>query len=154
MTQTEYPGIADLAFWRSRLKEPNFVYVIQGRPDSPIKIGLAKDPVARLAQLQTGNPYTLHLLYVVPGDRWLEAELHQRARVAFPLFGGTEWFDYTEELEPLLFLIRALGEAMKADYDGSGDAPPYPGEIGESIYFKDYAPWATRKLHHDGIKIR
>lgn len=150
----EYPGDNDLEFWLSRLKEPNFVYVIQAMPRSPVKIGVAKDPLARLAQLQTGNPYPLHLLYVVPGDRWLEAELHHRANITFRTMGGTEWFDYCEEFEPLLLLIHALGEEMKAAYDGSGDPPPYPGEIGEAIYFRDYAPWATKKLRHDGINIQ
>ncbi len=149
-----YPGPNDLEFWLARLKEPNFVYVIQGRPRSPVKIGLAKNPVARLAQLQTGNPQALRLLYVVPGDKWLEAELHERAGTVSSSVGGSEWFDYTKELQPLLLLIEAMGAAMKAAYvNGSGDAPPYPGEIGESIYFKDYAPWATPKLIHDGIKI-
>lgn len=143
-----YPGPNDLEFWLARLKQPNFVYVIQGRPKSPIKIGLAKNPLARLAQLQTGNPHSLRLLYVVPGDKWLEAELHERASTASMVAGGgSEWFDYTNDLQP------AMGTAMKLAYDGSGDAPPYPGEIGESIYFKDYAPWATPKLIHDGIKI-
>jgi hypothetical protein len=153
MEDTEYPGPNDLDFWLSRLKEPNFVYVIQAIVGGPVKIGVAKNPLARLAQLQTGNPLPLRLLYVVPGDRWLEAELHKRANITSRTTGGTEWFNYCEALEPLLLLIHALGDEMKAAYDGSGDPPPYPGEIGRTIYFKDYAPWATPKTHHDGIRV-
>lgn len=144
---------ADLDLWLGRLKEPNFVYVIQGRPKTAIKIGLAHNPRARLAQLQTGNPNRLRLLYVVPGDRWLEAELQERARVDMPEAGGTEWFGYSDGIKLLLVLIARLAEEMKRTYDGSGDPPPYPGEIGHTIYFGDYAPWATPKTRHDGINI-
>lgn len=57
-----------------------FVYVIQGDPGTPIKVGIARDPVARLKGLQTGNPQQLRLLAVVPGDHEVEAGFHKRLK--------------------------------------------------------------------------
>lgn len=50
-------GEQDLAFWTKHLKgEQCFVYVIQGDPDTPIKVGRAKDVPARMATPDPVDP--------------------------------------------------------------------------------------------------
>lgn len=66
------------------------VYFIQAEHGGPIKIGYtAGAPGQRLLELQSGNPYTLVIRKVVPGDRVFEQGLHL-------LFAGDrlrgEWF--------------------------------------------------------------
>lgn len=55
-----------------------FVYFIEAIGSDSIKIGTASDPMARLADLQTGCPFELVLLATVPGGYQLEDELHER----------------------------------------------------------------------------
>lgn len=78
----------------ARGASPGFVYFIDdGR--GAIKIGWAKDPSVRLAQLQTGSPVRLRLLGIVPGVKSLERDVHRR-------FGGLrlhgEWFKQSPSL--------------------------------------------------------
>lgn len=64
-----------LKFWRERGEGP-FVYFIYCRDANAVKIGTAKDPLARFAELQVANPYRLYLREVVVGGRSLERHLH------------------------------------------------------------------------------
>lgn len=78
-----------LDFWQADLNPSSFVYVVQGDPGTPIKVGYAADPRRRVAELQTGNPQELHLLLVFPGGKEVERECHRR------LSGASvrgEWF--------------------------------------------------------------
>src|SRR4051812_12804539 len=69
------------------------VYFIQQGWSGPVKIGVARSPQRRMAELQTASPYVLRLLGVVPhGGTPLEGELHQRHAVD-RLYG--EWFQPT-----------------------------------------------------------
>ena len=52
-------------------------YFIQAE-SGPIKIGLAIDAIARLAELQTGNHELLRLIGTVGGGRVAERGLHRR----------------------------------------------------------------------------
>lgn len=54
-----------------------FVYAI-GNPDGAVKIGFARNPQQRLASLRCGSQEDLRILGVLPGDRSVEAYLHQR----------------------------------------------------------------------------
>ncbi len=54
------------------------VYFVRSGEAGPIKIGWAVSVRKRLALLQTGNPETLRVLAVAPGDAELEALLHLR----------------------------------------------------------------------------
>lgn len=54
------------------------VYFVQQGEDGPIKIGLAKNVVARLDGLRASNPSELYVRAIVPGDHDLEAEIHLR----------------------------------------------------------------------------
>lgn len=82
------PGVSDLYFI--------------GAEVGPIKIGVAGEPRQRLRQLQTANPYKLHLLAVLPYGGLQEGEYH--ARFAAHRLEG-EWFerhpDILNEIERL-----------------------------------------------------
>lgn len=114
-----YFGHAHYRFWLEHLDFPTFVYVIRAGLDRPIKVGRACDVFARIDTLQTGNPYPLRLLYVMPGDHELERMLHQRLR-GHRTCG--EWFA-GDELDVFLPEIADLSERMVKAYDG-GEAPP------------------------------
>ncbi len=93
------PGWADRQdedpFGNRRGLEPTSVYFIQSGVDGPIKIGVSADPVARMAQMQTGMPHTLRLLAFYPGTRDDEQNLHKRL-ATFRIRG--EWFHPSEEV--------------------------------------------------------
>lgn len=106
-----------LTFWRERRARAqnaaeyerlnSFIYVLRGKEESPIKIGMATDPLGRMASVQTGCWERLRLLYVVPGAHKLERAFHKRlstARLEGEWFNGPaiesflEWLgDYTRE---------------------------------------------------------
>lgn len=72
------------------MKIEGYVYFIQGsNEEGLIKIGWAKDPIKRLADLQTACPIPLTLLGAKPGDVTDEKALHRK--LAFARFHG-EWF--------------------------------------------------------------
>lgn len=120
-------GEQHLNFWTDHLVDPSFVYVIQGDPGTPIKIGRAKDPVARMSTLQTGNPQRLHFLHVIPGGEVLESNLHGRLSFSRGYAGGGwEWFGWSDEVELLLVMIEGLARKMVKHYDGSGKPPELP----------------------------
>jgi hypothetical protein len=66
------------------------VYVIQAAESGRIKIGVARDPYRRLAELQVGSPEQLELIGVAPGGRKRELELH--AELRHDRLHG-EWFE-------------------------------------------------------------
>lgn len=91
-----------------------FVYFIGESDDGPVKIGFAKDPIARLRQMQTGNPRRLRIEYVLVGDMELEKVL-QEMWEPFAIYArslkknpdanpGTEWFrgEIRAQLFPVL----------------------------------------------------
>lgn len=86
----------------------SFVYFVQAGEGGPIKIGVANDPRARAATLQTGNHQRLTLLLWVPGTQRHEAELH--ARFKEHRVRG-EWF---EPVSPLLSFIEGARWALAA----------------------------------------
>jgi len=81
----------------------NKIYFIQSGENGPVKIGQSEDPIARLEQLQTGNPEELKLLWVYEGDEYTEHEIHEmfkKDRVR------GEWFKFTDELKT--FVLKEL----------------------------------------------
>ena len=88
-----------------------FVYFIRAG-DGPIKIGWALDPIARLKELQVGNPEPLQLLMTLADDGKLESELHRRF-AHLRLCG--EWFCAEEELAGLLWLPGRLPPPRKPE---------------------------------------
>jgi hypothetical protein len=92
----------------------SFVYIVGEEDDGPIKIGVSKDPISRLRQMQTGNPRRLRIEYVLMGDIVIEKFLHDLWR-PFAIFASrkrgkvdaapeTEWFR-SEVRAPLLPII-------------------------------------------------
>lgn len=72
------------------------VYFIQGADGTgPIKIGYAKDPKKRLAEIQRMSPVLLTILNAIEGDRKREGAIH-RHFADLRLFG--EWFKATDAL--------------------------------------------------------
>lgn len=92
--------------------KPCYVYVIRSgkSANSPIKIGMANDPDARIKQLQTGNPVAIKLIMRIKCDDrkhalYLEKTLHD-------LLSGQnmigEWFKVMRS--NLYKTINAIGE--------------------------------------------
>lgn len=77
----------------------NSVYFIQGEATGLIKIGFARDPIARLRELQCGSPDKLRLLRTIPGGYALERELHLRFAA---LRSHCEWFRVGNDLAAFL----------------------------------------------------
>jgi hypothetical protein len=74
------------------------IYFIQaGNAKGPVKIGYTSHdtPYERMAVLQTGNPYKLSCVLILPGNKGKERELHQEFS-KYRLEG--EWFKAAPEL--------------------------------------------------------
>jgi len=69
------------------------LYLIQSGHTGAVKVGRSSDPPARLKQLQTGCPYPLRLILVLPDQGHLERALHRRLARGRTL-GGEEWFSH------------------------------------------------------------
>ena len=83
-----------------------YVYFIRIGEDGPIKIGLTDDVKRRLEQLQTAHPDALRVIACVPGDRRLEAHLHQR--FSAERISG-EWFHPSSSLISLAGMLGMFG---------------------------------------------
>lgn len=89
---TEY--VSSNAVRRAIKPESRFVYVMQAGESGPVKIGVARNPLSRLRELQTGCFARLRLIAMEDlSDRSdalaLESALHKRFR-PYRLHG--EWF--------------------------------------------------------------
>jgi len=121
------------------------VYVIQSRPKTPFKVGVAVNVEARLRTLQTGNPQLLRIHCVVPGDHHLEHQFHRRlvdARVTGEWFAGPVAAEFRR-------YIRDLADRMVDAYGDDGEAPAYwrldpelhkPGPPGMTVRFVEPNP--------------
>lgn len=90
------------------------VYFV-GNGNGQVKIGHSKEPLIRLAGLQTASPHKLELLAVVPGTEKVEAELHRKF-ATFRLSG--EWFQLSDQLKLEIELAQkyyAFGENYQPD---------------------------------------
>lgn len=110
-------------------KPPEHVYFIQAEHGGPVKIGKALDPVARLAQIQSGNPYRLVVRHAEPVVSGYSAEraLHQIFR-DYRMCG--EWF----RAHPALAAIgRCIPDEDLADepldYTAFASEPTYVSAI-------------------------
>jgi Meiotically up-regulated gene 113 len=82
-----------------RAGRQGYVYlIVEDRPGGALefgKIGYSTNPRKRVAELQTGNPRTLRLLYMKPGTEAEERRIHQKYIKQNVL---QEWFRLTREL--------------------------------------------------------
>lgn len=68
------------------------LYIAQMGVTGAIKIGRSSDPEARLRNLQTGCPYEIRLILVVPNAGHREAKLHRYLRTYRTRAHEGEWF--------------------------------------------------------------
>jgi hypothetical protein len=102
----------------------SFVYFIGEADQGPLKIGVSKDPIARLRTMQTGNPRRLRIEQLLAGDTQIEKLLHElwephaiySARTAGrpDAAPGTEWFK--PEARPELLPIIATAAERQIEY--------------------------------------
>jgi hypothetical protein len=84
----------------------SWIYVIAPIEDEAmVKIGWAKDPVRRMAALQTANPWTLQILGVMAGTVLQEKALHRRLK---HLRIRGEWFRREGDVLDILALLQPV----------------------------------------------
>lgn len=86
-----------------------YIYFVQQGDYGPVKIGLAKNVLKRLDGLLNGSPLELHLRAVMPGDRAVERQMHQR--FAKHHIRG-EWFQPDPEI---VMFIDGVPKALLRD---------------------------------------
>lgn len=74
-----------------------FVYVIGSREVCLVKIGVTRDVIGRLKQLQNSSPSALELLWCAQGSHGLEQQLHAHFQ-SYRVHG--EWFDFGPRVDP------------------------------------------------------
>lgn len=107
--------LEQLAYWTRYNRDPKpecFVYVLQARGDSPVKVGKANDVLNRIASLQTGNPRTIELVGLIVGSEELERAWHYELRKS-RLVG--EWFD-GPEIPAFVEKVNEIAHAMLSAY--------------------------------------
>lgn len=128
MTLRLYPGRKNLdELWRFKVTEPSYVYVLKAEGDRPIKVGYAANVITRMGELQTGNPKPLELMYVIPGDRELEWQLHGVAGNMMTRLMG-EWFS-GPNLGEFLEFVGSLEDRMMEAVDA-----------GKRVSWRDHYP--------------
>jgi hypothetical protein len=91
-----------------------------------VKIGYTKNPKARISSLQTGTHGRVFFLYMTPGARELERELHNKFK---HLRAKGEWFLYGREIKEWITadeasrLKEALAETEERRQRRYGDLP-------------------------------
>lgn len=111
----------------ARFSNATYVYFIGEENAGPVKIGHAKDPIARLRGMQTGNSRRLRIEHLLLGSRETEKLLHEMWR-EYAIFSAsvkrpedhprTEWF--AAEVRPVLFPIIATAASNQVDYLADG----------------------------------
>ncbi|MFF9624248.1 GIY-YIG nuclease family protein [Streptomyces griseosporeus] len=95
--------------WRAASGTPH-TYLVTAEGSHLVKIGIAKDPMRRLRELQTGQPMDSFLMWSVEGD--YEHALHER----FAKYRHRgEWFDLRELGDPVNVVTAAINEMKAAE---------------------------------------
>lgn len=112
----------------------NYVYMIYG--GGYLKIGVAQNPDKRLKTMQTGNPYKLRIMALIPFQSRREAfdyenELHKKFK-AFHYTG--EWFHYGQ----IKTLFATYLKSVNKKYNGvfAKKETEIPRQIFDEINFK------------------
>jgi hypothetical protein len=123
-TEVRWSSVAPLFDACRGIANPSYIYFIGEQDDGPVKIGLAKDPVKRVRQMQTGNPRRLKVEAVLVGDRaterlfhdlWAEYAVHAPHSDGKPESAPqTEWF--SAEIRVPLYPIVADATAGQERY--------------------------------------
>lgn len=97
------------------------VYVIEGAPGH-VKIGFSRDPVSRLASLQTASPFPLRLAFNMPSARAFDIEQEAHAILAAHR-GEGEWFLADKEMA----IAAIFGAASRLRVSLGNDPSPTTG---------------------------
>lgn len=92
------------AIYERQYDDSCFVYFIGDPRRKVVKIGVSTDVGRRLTSIQTGYPYPLSILCVIPGDEVLESELQ---RIFSPLRTNGEWFRYDWRIRTYVGITNA-----------------------------------------------
>lgn len=131
-------ALAAVDYWQAASGKPEFVYFIRAwslvdeddydwAETGPVKIGVARDPIQRLAELQCGNPLQLRIQQVILGNREVEQAYHKHwhdARIR------GEWFGNGAE-EVIVALAR---EASRRQIEAHRNNPDDPDAVGASLH--------------------
>lgn len=103
--------------------ETTYIYIIaifrDGEITAPVKVGISKNPVARLRELQTAAPYPLRLVrkFAVPDRsiaKWFEGCFHATQT---PRQTHGEWFNIPPaEAQKIVLLHIRWGLGMNTDF--------------------------------------
>lgn len=134
-------GEQHLRYWARCGYHSPFVYVVGCEEFTPVKVGHTHDGVeSRMRGLQTGCPYPLKVLHVIPGTQTLETWLHRHMR---PLRLCGEWFD-GPGLPDHLKRIGEMAVSMKAAHNEHGESAPPD--------FADFSGWIPCRIRRTEIR--
>jgi hypothetical protein len=91
------------------------VYFVQARESGRIRIGVSKDPEARLTNMRVGSPEPLSLMFSVDGSAQLEKDIQMKFA---HLHVVGEWFEPRPELLDFLRELWRDVQAHRASYMG------------------------------------
>jgi len=75
------------------MKGGEHLYVVQSHTTGAFKVGRSSNVEKRLKQLQTGSPYHLRVILILPGQGHRERELHRKLKgYESQSNDGGEWF--------------------------------------------------------------
>lgn len=101
--------------------------------DRYVKIGTAKNPKARAAGIQTGNPHKIKLWFTIGGGRPEEDALHKTMPCVHK---RGEWFELTDGVRECLIELRDVYDGYVWDF--IFDMPWYNG--GRDEYMRCLLP--------------
>lgn len=122
------------------------IYIIVCYKTNSCKIGFSDSPENRLAQLQTGNPFSLELLAVKEGNINDETLIHSMFK-KYRLSG--EWFQYCDEIkiffgiEESILVTKSLFKKIKILSNSAS-----------KIYFSFVNPYSNGNLFQINTKIK
>lgn len=139
--EVEWQKVASVFEAATSLEKPSFVYFVGEYYDGPVKIGVTRNPIDRLRQMQTGNSRRLTIERVLVGNLACEKLIHElwepfammavNRRTRNP---GTEWFlpDIREPLFPVVDMAAAE-QAKQLHAVNVGAEPPSFEELERTI---------------------
>lgn len=90
-----------------------------------VKVGVAKHPLGRLNDMQTGNPYKLRLLLVVPyGGFMMESLVHESLKRQGAHYRG-EWYLNGAPMQKEIKRLKHICKDAKFTYSIEHNTPIY-----------------------------
>jgi hypothetical protein len=95
----------------TQVRLPDRAYIIRGKITGLLKIGIARDVKNRIADLQSGSPDILELIWSGAGCRGSESEVHQEF-ADLRLHG--EWFTPDPRIDDFLAICELTSDLFDA----------------------------------------